>query len=74
MKSRLVLFVLTLAASAPVSAQVLYGSLTGSVQDSAGAVVPGATIVVRNTGTAQELTSRTNDAGNYTFSNLVAGT
>ncbi len=74
MKGLLPLFALTLAASAPASAQVLYGSLTGSVQDSAGAVVPGATITMRNTGTAQEITSRTNDAGNYTFSNLVAGT
>ena len=29
---------------------------------------------MRNTGTAQELTTRTNEVGSYTFSNLVAGT
>ncbi|MBM3786929.1 MAG: hypothetical protein FJW30_21435 [Acidobacteria bacterium] len=58
----------------PSAAQVLYGSLTGTVLDSGGAVVPGASISVRNTGTAQELTATTNEVGSYTFSSLVAGT
>ncbi len=74
MQRWLTLLALTLAAVAPASAQVLYGSLTGSVQDSGGALVPGATVTVRNTGTAQELTAKTNDVGSYTFSNLIAGT
>lgn len=74
MQRWLTLLALTLAVMAPASAQVLYGSLTGAVQDSGGALVPGATITVRNTGTAQELTARTNDVGSYTFSNLIAGT
>src|SRR5262249_10224144 len=63
-----------LCATLPVAAQVLYGSLTGVVQDSAGAVVPGATVKVRNAGTSQEFSAQTNDAGGYTFSNLVSGT
>ena len=74
MKCWLALLVWTLVSLAPASAQVLYGSLTGSVLDSGGALVPGATVTVRNTGTAQELTAQTNDVGSYTFSNLIAGT
>jgi len=53
-------FLLCFAASFPLAAQVLYGSLTGNVQDSAGAFVPGATVKVRNLGTAQEFTDQTN--------------
>ena len=63
-----------LSVTLPVAAQVLYGSLTGVVQDSAGAVVPGAAVKVRNTGTSQEFAAQTNDSGGYTFSSLVPGT
>jgi hypothetical protein len=54
-------------------AQVLYGTLVGTVHDAAGAVVPSAEVTVTNTGTSQSLTSQTNDSGGYTFSNLIAG-
>src|SRR5688500_15622684 len=59
---------------APASAQVLYGSLTGVVTDSGGAVVPNATIKAKNVETAQELSTVTNAVGSYTFSNLAPGT
>lgn len=74
MQRFLVAFVLVCAAAAPAAAQVLYGSLTGIVHDAAGAVVPGASIKVQNTGTAQEFATQTNDVGGYTFSNLSPGT
>src|SRR5712692_4711248 len=74
MKRFIVVLVVALSAALPVAAQLLYGSLTGIVQDSAGAVVPGAAVKVRNTGTSQEFAAQTNDAGGYTFSNLVPGT
>jgi hypothetical protein len=61
------------AAAGTASAQVLYGSLTGTVTDSAGAVVPGARVVARNTGTARESTAQTNEVGSYTFSDLLPG-
>src|SRR5690242_3616950 len=62
------------SAAAPGAAQVLYGSLTGIVHDAAGAVVPGASAKLRNTGTAQQFTEQTNDVGSYTFSSLPPGT
>ena len=41
------------------------GTITGTVADPSGAVVPGATVVVRNTGTGIERRTETNDAGIY---------
>lgn len=57
----------------PAAAQVLYGTLTGTIQDSAGAVVPAAGVKVQNAGTAQEFAAQTNEMGGYTFSNLPPG-
>lgn len=55
------------------AAQVLYGSLTGTVQDSTGALVTGAPVKLVNTATSQQLTATTNDAGAFTFGSLVPG-
>ena len=44
------------------------------VTDSAGAVVPGATIKVTNVETGQESLAQTNSVGGYTLSNLAPGT
>ena len=73
MNRLVVVLALALSAVLPAAAQVLYGSLTGVVQDSAGAVVPGSAVKVRNANTSQEFSAITNDAGGYTFSNLVSG-
>src|SRR2546423_6188507 len=74
MRQYLLVFVLAFAARIPAAAQVLYGSLTGNVRDAAGGMVSGAAVKLRNVGTGQELTERTNDAGSYTFSSLSSGT
>ena len=46
---------LALTWAAPVSAQVLYGSLVGTVTDATGAVVPGAQVSAVNLATGLEL-------------------
>ncbi len=46
------LFLLSvLAGPAPVSAQVLYGSIVGNVFDESGSAVPGATVTITTGGT-----------------------
>ncbi|HWS88865.1 MAG TPA: TonB-dependent receptor [Pyrinomonadaceae bacterium] len=54
-------------------AQVLYGSLTGNVTDSAGAAVRGATVTALNTATNLSKETTTNDEGIYQFSDLLPG-
>ena len=49
------------------------GALTGTVTDPTGAVVPKATITLRNTGTGQVLTAATDLEGIYRFSLLPPG-
>ena len=66
----LLLFVLSTQAA---NAQVLYGSIVGTVQDSSGGVIPGATVTITNRGTSQSRTASTDENGNYTFSNVLAG-
>ncbi|HKX28456.1 MAG TPA: TonB-dependent receptor [Blastocatellia bacterium] len=54
-------------------AQVLYGSLVGNVVDQNGAVVPNATVSIKNQGTGQVRETTTNAAGEYTIPNILPG-
>ncbi len=70
------LLLLTVAFAVPgrfANAQVLYGSLVGSVEDASRAVLPGATVTAteRNTGLQRETT--TGGDGAYAFRDLQAG-
>ncbi len=56
-----------------VSAQVLYGSLTGTVKDTSGGAIPGAEITAVNSRTNLTSTAITNDVGNFTIPNLPNG-
>jgi hypothetical protein len=68
----IVLFsILTLAPCA--SAQVLYGSLTGTVSDQSGAAVPGGKVLATNTATGVEKQATTDDRGVYLISDLQPG-
>ena len=69
------ILVLALAVLVTVSAdaQVLYGSLTGSVSDQKGAAVPGATVELTNVSTGDVRTTTTDDRGGYTVSDLQVG-
>src|SRR5579884_1749314 len=66
--------VLVLAYPKAGSAQVLYGTLVGHVTDPSGAAVPGAKVRITNQGTNISTETTTNASGDYTFTNIVAGT
>src|SRR4051794_6676796 len=55
-------------------AQVLFGSMVGSVTDASGAAVPAASVKITETSTNDTRTAQTNDAGAYTVSTMPAGT
>jgi Carboxypeptidase regulatory-like domain len=69
--SLIVLTICLIAATA--SAQILYGSLVGTVKDAQGATVPGATVTVTNKDTGLTLDTTTNSEGAYSFTNVLPG-
>ncbi len=56
-----------------VSAQVLYGSLVGTVTDQSGAVVPNAQVTATETQTGQVRQDSTDPSGRYSILNLLPG-
>jgi hypothetical protein len=65
----LVLLVLSLSASA----QILYGSLTGTVADKAGALIPNAAITLTSQETGAIRTTTASETGMYAFLNILPG-
>jgi hypothetical protein len=59
--------------SRPARAQVLYGSILGTVQDPSGAAVPNATVTIVNAGTGESRSTHTNDDGAYSFADVPEG-
>src|SRR3954462_11528605 len=57
-----------------LAAQETTGTITGVVTDESGGVLPGVTVTVTNTGTAQTRTVVTNETGTYNASLLPIGT
>jgi hypothetical protein len=56
-------------------AQEIYATLIGTVSDPSGAVVPGASVTVHNNDTNTDLrTVQTDNSGNFSITNLPAGT
>jgi hypothetical protein len=49
-------------------------TVTGTVQDTTGAIVPGASVVVRNVGTGVKTETVTNGTGTFSVPGLQAGT
>ena len=64
---------LALSWTAPASAQVLYGSLVGTVTDATGAVVPGAQVSALNVATGLELESSSGGDGLFRMANVPLG-
>ena len=54
-------------------AQVEQATILGTIIDNAGAVVPGANVTVRNSGTGERRTAKSDDRGNYEVSALNIG-
>jgi carboxypeptidase family protein len=52
------------------SAQTDRGRIVGTVTDANGAIVPGATVLVKNEGTGEERTTTTNESGYYIIPSL----
>ena len=55
-------------------AQLINGTLTGTVYDASGAIVPEATVVAHNDSTGIDNTAKTTSTGSYNIANLPVGT
>ena len=53
------------------SAQVLYGSIVGTLTDETGAVVPNAVVSVKNASTGLSRQATTDGTGHYSIQNLL---
>ena len=67
------LYVGYVSSAGTLQAQIDRASISGTVTDPSGAVVPGATVVVTNTGTSEGVTLTTGTDGSYTASLLHVG-
>jgi len=68
----IVLIVLFLAPA--LTAQVLYGSIVGTVRDATAAVLPGATVTITHNETKATRETTTDETGSYRFSTVQTGT
>lgn len=68
------IFCLALGATQIFAQSTVTGGIQGRVVDPQGAVVPNATIKIKNSGTNAEVTTQTNNDGNYRVTNLQPGT
>jgi hypothetical protein len=71
MKRALLAAVLVLASASGALAQLAGGNISGTIQDSQGGVLPGATVTLQGTDITR--TTVTDDAGVYRFLNLAPG-
>ena len=68
----LVVFILA-SAVFRAEAQVVYGSIVGTVQDPTGAVVPSAEVSIANNETGQTRQTTSDEQGNYNITNVLPG-
>src|SRR6201993_42593 len=69
-----ILLVAVLFAAVTLSAQTFRGTILGTVTDPSGAVIAGAKVTVKNTGTGLERTTETSADGSYSVPELPIGT
>ncbi|MGA9882656.1 MAG: carboxypeptidase-like regulatory domain-containing protein [Candidatus Acidiferrales bacterium] len=70
---RLAFACLLLFSALPAWAQAAGGSISGTVKDQSGGVVMGASVIVRNTATGVQRTTKTDSDGFYSFLSLPVG-
>jgi hypothetical protein len=73
-RTLIVVSILFLSVTGLVVGQGPVGTLTGTVTDPGGAVVPGATVIAKNNATSVETSTTTTSTGTYTIPYLAAGT
>jgi Carboxypeptidase regulatory-like domain/TonB dependent receptor len=75
---RILVMVIALSAmflvSTAAQAQTLYGSLTGTVTDKTGAVIPNVPVTLTNQATGEVRAEKSNGDGTYTFLDVLPGT
>lgn len=69
-----VVLIVTLFLPATLFAQLDTGRITGTVFDPSGAIVPGATVTLTNTGTSVAQSMKSTSTGTYSFSGVRPGT
>src|SRR5258706_8140103 len=67
------LAVLLILSAGSVYSQTTFASITGTVRDSGGAVVPNAAVTATNLATNIKSTARSNESGTYTIPQLLEG-
>ncbi len=72
-KSLCFALVCALASTVSAHAQILYGSLVGSVHDSSGFAMPSVKLVLKNTETGQTREGQSNASGAFSFPTLLPG-
>jgi carboxypeptidase family protein/TonB-dependent receptor-like protein len=70
----LIVVLLALVRAPVLRAQVLYGSIVGTVRDATGGVLPGATVVITHAETKATRETTTDAGGSYRFSTVQTGT
>ena len=77
LKSKVILPIVTsiffLVGVPALQAQSTFGTILGTVRDTSGAVVPGATVTLMNTGTTAQRVVISDASGDFTFSNIDVG-
>jgi hypothetical protein len=68
------MLVFVICVTVPVGAQVGQASITGTVQDTTGAVIPGTTVTLTDTVNQTRRTASSDSHGFFSFSNLAAAT
>jgi hypothetical protein len=67
-------FLALLMVSSVAQAQVLYGSITGTVSDKTGAVVPNVLVTITNQATGEVRAEKANEDGSYNLLDVLPGT